>query len=406
MNSNTRNIITVLLWLGTTSIIYFLCLLVHMPFIITALIVLASLYYSYKYTKNIQTTAPNHIWLYTIVLLCGGYLFISNTSDVVIKHGLWDAWAIWNLHANYLAEPEYWQAMFKNADGAHPDYPLALPSILAFGRQLLQQDNYWIFTHAIHALITFTIPVLIFSEVYNKNKILAAIAFLILCNNIYFITHGVSQFADTLLSLFFLIALISIYYADNKKQVAIAAMFLGLCMWTKNEGVIIATITLLFNFKLFFKKGNIKHTLAGITPIVITLLIFKVGYAPSNDLVHAQGSETQAYLLDKSRYVMIYDSFVNNLNEHFSAIKKGILLYALLCLVSLKSPSKLVVMILFICAVYMSIYVITHQDLEWHLFTSQGRLMHQLAAPLIFVLAMEMSKQASIDILPAKNTTL
>src|SRR5262249_40595038 len=50
-------------------------------------------------------------------------------------YGRWDAWAIWNLHAKFLAAPSAaWRGMFDAALGwSQPDYPLLLPSAVARG---------------------------------------------------------------------------------------------------------------------------------------------------------------------------------------------------------------------------------------------------------------------------------
>ncbi|MBI1791555.1 MAG: hypothetical protein HYR60_28840, partial [Acidobacteria bacterium] len=47
-------------------------------------------------------------------------------------HGHWDAWAIWNLRARFLARPGQWRDAFHSLLVAHhPDYPLLIPALIA-----------------------------------------------------------------------------------------------------------------------------------------------------------------------------------------------------------------------------------------------------------------------------------
>ena len=49
-------------------------------------------------------------------------------------HGRWDAWAIWNLRAKFLATPsDRWRDAFDPVvSWSHPDYPLLLPLAVSY----------------------------------------------------------------------------------------------------------------------------------------------------------------------------------------------------------------------------------------------------------------------------------
>jgi len=66
-------------------------------------------------------------------LLCVIYLPVVREHLRATPHGAWDAWAIWNLRARFLAGPgDAWRAAFDDALAwSHTDYPLLLPATVA-----------------------------------------------------------------------------------------------------------------------------------------------------------------------------------------------------------------------------------------------------------------------------------
>lgn len=170
-------------------------------------------------------------------------------------------------------------------------------------------------------------------------------------------------------------------------MLAMSAAFLGCCIWTKNEGVIIAIIFCLFHYKEFFGKYRLKYSLAGVALPLTVWLLFKLVYAPANDMVAAQGNSTWILLRDTTRYKLIYDSFIANLNEHFKGLKWVVIIYLLLCIAMRRVPDKKVLMLLCCMLTYLLVYVVSPNDLEWHLFTSLSRLMHQLMPLAIYIFA-------------------
>ncbi len=398
MNSGSLHIIKLFLWLGLSSMIYFLCLMLHFPIVIAyTLSITLGIYWWYKKKDIISKGAFN---LFSIlIVVVGFFLAIKASLQVGEKYGLWDAWAIWNLHATYLAHPDQWQNMLHNADGAHPDYPLALPGILAYFKYALSNRYYQVAVHGLHLLITLSIPLLIFLEVQKKNLIIAGIALIMLCTNDLYITMGVSQLADTLLSLFFLIALVCIRNAQQSSQQILYATFsVGLCMWTKNEGIIIAVFILLFYFKQLFNRQHIKHALLGLSLPVFILLIFKLLYATPNDILSSDSQPFFDLLTDSKRYELIYHSFKTNLNLHFQWIKYALPLLAVHMVIKRSGIRKNINLVLAICVTYMGIYLVSPHDLEWHMFTSQSRLMHQLAPILLYAMADYFAEHATIDL--------
>ncbi|MBW7913584.1 MAG: phospholipid carrier-dependent glycosyltransferase [Taibaiella sp.] len=385
MQSDSKHILYIGLGIGCISILYYLLLIPGLPVFIIAPVIIAALVFLYRWlNKDYHPAVQNNIWRMAILAIA--LVMIADKADgLVDKHGQWDAWAIWNLHAHYLADPVYWKNMFRNLEHAHPDYPLALPATIAFFSRLAG-GFHMLMPYTLHVLIMLCIPVLIYTELYRKSLLVASLMLLLFINNDMFITQGVSQMADTMLAFFFLAAFVCFDYAkEHRQMIILTSAFLGLCMWTKNEGILLSLVFILFHAKVFVFEW--KRVLYGIALPLIALLVFKLGYAPANDLVSRQSAETFNNITDWSRYEQIYRSWMDTINQHYKTLKYLVVLYLLYCLLRRKLPDSRLLLILTCLAGYFMIYIFSHQDLEWHLFTSAHRLLHQLMPVTVYVFA-------------------
>lgn len=385
MQSDSKHILFIGLGIGCISILYFLLLITGLPVFITGPVIIAALVFLYKWlNKEYQPPVQNNIWRMAILAIA--LVLIADKADgLAEKYGQWDAWAIWNLHALYLAGPEYWQNMFQNLEHAHPDYPLALPATIAFFSRLVGGFHLLV-PYTLHVLVMLCIPVLIYTELYRKSLLLASLALLMFVTNDMFITQGVSQMADTMLAFFLLAAFVCFDYAkEHRQMIILTSAFLGLCMWTKNEGIMLSLVFILFHAKVFVFEW--KRALYGLALPLIALLVFKLGYAPANDLVARQSAETFSNITDWGRYEQIYRSWMDTINLHYKTLKYLVVLYLLYCLLRRKFPDNRLLLILTCLAGYFMIYVFSHQDLDWHLFTSAHRLLHQLVPVTVYVFA-------------------
>lgn len=384
MQSDSRHILFIGLGIGGVSILYFLMLIPGFPIYIITPVIVAALVFLYRWlNREYQPPVQNSIWRMAILAIA--LVLIADKADgLAEKHGQWDAWAIWNLHAHYLADPVYWKNMFQNLTHAHPDYPLALPATIAFFSRLA--GFHLLIPYTLHVLMKLCIPMLIYTEMNRKSLLVASLALLMFVTNDMFIIQGVSQMADTMLAFFFLAAFVCFdYVRENRQMIILTSAFLGLCMWTKNEGIMLSLVFVAFHAKVFVFEW--KQALYGIALPLIALLVFKLGYAPVNDLVSRQSAETFNNITDWSRYEQIYHSWMDTINEHYKTLKYLVVLYLLYCLMRRKLPDNRLLLILTCMVGYFMIYIFSHQNLEWHLFTSAHRLLHQLMPALVYVFA-------------------
>lgn len=390
METNSRHIINLLLCAGAASCIYYLSLLCGLPLAVPVVATLAAvvLLGCWMFIGMPQPEVPKYSFTVAAVALWCIYVLGENAVLLATKHGSWDAWGIWNFHARYLADGAHWKNMFRNTVNDHPDYPLGLPSLLAFAHRLSGFHFGLVIPFVVAFIVTISTPLLVFAQVSVKNRLVALVVLYLFAQDKYYITQGMAQYADTLLALFFLGAIVCLDNASShRRYIAFSMALLGCCMWTKNEGMILGAMFVLFNAKTLCSREHRWYALAGIALPVLTLLLFKATNPVHNDMVHGLGANTLHQLTNGKNYHLIYDSFVLNLNERFHYLKVMVLIYLALCLLGRRAPDKRLTMLLCCLGAYMGIYLTTTHGLEWHLATSQDRLMHQLMPAVLYVLA-------------------
>lgn len=374
---------------GFVSTIYFLLLMTGLPFVAMAAIIgIVALFAGWaiiKYNKDDKSTEPLSRFKH-LILGIGIVYFVTKVYPYSERYGGWDAWSIWNYHARFLAHPENWHKLTWYRI-CHPDYPMLVPGFAGFFARLISVDALEMISFVFSLTISLFIPILIFLEIAPRSVILGSVAYFLLLGNSSFLAEGVSQYADTALAFFFLCGLVAIKYAtEHTKYLLLAAGSLGCCLWTKNEGMVLVFLFVLFNFRELVFDGRWRYSLLGVSVPLLTLLWYKTAFAPPNGMIAEQSANTLAQLTDGNRYTMIWYSFVKNINEHFGYIKLFGLAFLMSLLLGRGRADKRFLLVLVCFAAYFMIYVITVEDLKWHLFTSQNRLMHQLMPALLYVI--------------------
>lgn len=382
------------------STLYFFSVALHLPFIITLAAVVAALYFTGKwfYNSSLPKAENNSSWWVFIVLGIALFLLAARASALAEVHGEWDAWAIWNLHTQYLLDPDNWHLITRNIEYGHPDYPMGLPAFNAFSIRLSGGNSTVITPFVVSVAFCLAIPAFVFINTAKRSLLVAIPALYFMGQDVFYLQRGIAQLADTPLAFFFLCAVACMYhYRENPQYIPLSAFFAASCMWIKNEGAVLAGIFLLFNINTYVKSKKMKQVAVAIAIPLITFVCYKVFYATPNDMVGGQGKDSFTRFSDPQRYKMIYDSFCKNLNGNFYYIKIGVLAYLLISLLRWRWPDRQFLMLSTCLVAYFFFYVFTPNDLEWHLNTSQNRLMHQLMPSFLFVLAHHFSALASGD---------
>ena len=336
-----------------------------------------------------------------ILCLVYGWMFNWYVPD-----GEWDAWAIWNLHARMLARaPALWRSHLLQLPYSHPDYPLLQP---------LTTARLWMFAGeelpSATKLVTFVFgfsPILVVSSslAVLKSWTHGAIALVFLAGSGSLVHLGISQYADSAVSLFLvstfaLLTAASVY--QQKGLACLAGLSAGFGAWVKNEGALFVVALVLVALLLAIKPANRPQLKALTWPFIIGLILPALCLAVFRTLVPAP-SDVMSWVLDWKRWTvgfrgkriwLILKSFGNRIwkiepwplpplawvliffdtvgaSGSGRALRSGI-----------RGLAVLGVMVLG----YVVIYATSAPDLVWYLNTSQQRLILQLWPAFIFLL--------------------
>ena len=320
--------------------------------------------------------------------------------------GGWDAFAIWNLHARFLfLGGEHWRDGFTNLiPWSHPDYPLLVPASVAHFWLYLGGDGPVVPAAIAFIFVLASAGLLVTGLFILKGRDQAYLGGIVLLGTPFLLEHGVSQYVDVALGYFFLatVVLVAFYKATNRGGLLVlAGVMAGFAAWTKNEGQLFACAFLLaFAAASCRDEGgqvcvsNTSRVLAGMIPILLAIMYFKMRIAPSGDLFRG-GESMLMKAADPHRYWMITRWFVKEFFEfgHWFVIPGTVLVIAYGWLMrrqtsaGRESGSSISALTLALTAAgYFAIFVITPYDLRWHLQYSLNRLFLQLWPSVLFLI--------------------
>lgn len=418
---------------GISSIIFiFLNLLGFTPLFIFLIEVLLIIFLILK-VKNLKKMIGQFEWLNLnkltrspILLLAAVIYFYSWMLDTGIfffdsiaePHGLWDAWADWNLGAKLISRDPYgWTKSFHEmiSEDFHTDYPLLQKGFIARCWILAKTET--VLVPMIFAFIfTFcTIGLLASSVASFTTKTEGLMAGLVLLCTPFFMTMGTSQYADNTVGYFFLATIVLLTFARSgtsmKPLLLIAAGFTaGLSAWSKNEGLLFILCLFTSQLTLLFFKSyrelfiELKYLLFGLIPILLFIGYYKMVIAPPNQIMIAQGPQTFVKLADPSRYATVYHWY----KMQFSAFGQWVLnpwwIFLLGILIkggisfrknNYAFVSNFTWLLLMLIGFFL-IEIITPLDLEFYLSTSLHRLFFQLFPSFIFIYFLALKNKQKI----------
>lgn len=348
---------------------------------------------------------PGFRWTWLLALAFAGILAMVCTRVIQMAAALpvgdWDAWAIWNLRAKFLAGPPgAWRYAFSPLlNNSHPDYP---PLLSAFVAQAWKAGgNMSAMAPALTSLLFFAalLALLVSAVTLLRGAALGLLAGLVILSTAALLNWAPAQYADIPLAFYYLgaLALIFVDAARGPSSARWPLLWAGLCTtfaaWTKNEGIVfLAILTLLFaGFTLWRARtpagwSRLKWLLAGAVPGVLLTLWLKFFLAPPSDLWVKQGASGLAKVADLTRYSALASGFFSDLLNLGSGVSHPLILLAILAillrwqfeeryrLASLIAAAAVVLVFLSYCAVLL----ITPNGLEWQVQTAFDRLILQV----------------------------
>ena len=375
-------------------------------------------------------TLPGFRWTWLLGLTFAGVFAVLFARLVQIAAALpvgdWDAWALWNLRAKFLAGPAgAWRYAFSPLlSNSHPDYPPLLSAFIA--RAWKAGGNMDAIAPMVTSLLFFTalIALLVSAVAMLRGAASGLLAGLVILSTTSLLNWAPAQYADIPLAFYYLGAAALVFIdADGTSDRRWPLLWAGLCAsfaaWTKNEGIVfLATLAIVFSILTLWRKRNaagwsgIGWLAAGAAPGIALTLWFKFFLAPPSDALVKQGTSGLAKLGDFSRYAQIAGGLFSNLLTLGSGVTHPFILLAILAvllrwefeeryrLASLITGAVVVLVFLSYCGVLL----ITPYGLEWQVQSSVDRLILQVwpSALLVFFVQLKRVRDAAPAPIPAK----
>ncbi len=330
------------------------------------------------------------------LLAAGALLFTYRFIGFSYRWGGFDGWAQWSMHARFLTGEADWRALLATRF-AHPDYPLMQPALIGAA---------WRAFGAVDALVPMLVSVAValgllialhsaVRAVAPKSFAVAAV--LLCCIDPGFARCAASQYADTLLAFWMLLAMAFLVRDQSKGpyQLVVAGFFAACAAWTKNEGIaFFAALSVVVASLLRFHIPRTFAFLGGALPVLLVLIGFKIGFAPPSDLAGPNGI-AWSKLFDASRHGLVLRTGVMHLASQggffLPLLGAGLLL-------AWRGKGRLIMAtVLLTAAAYYTIYLITPYEPVWHITHSVDRLAHQLVPLLLLALAASAGGRALLE---------
>jgi hypothetical protein len=401
-----------------------------------------------KSSNSIASSVPDikfpH-WLHRLVMASFAISILAALYAAVLRalahpHGDgWDAFAIWNLHARFFSVGgSHWRDGFSALiPWSHPDYPPLVPAAIAHVWGYIGHNDP-IVPAIISLVFTFaTLGLLVSSLATLRGITSAAMAGIALASTPFFIEQGAAQYADIPLSFFFLAAIALLHlYRQRSAQIpdgrptalfVLAGTAAGFAAWTKNEGLLFLFAFLVSQIAFFVWRRRPPSTelrlnsvrelvmlLLAIAPFLLLIAWFKSSIAPPGDLFSGSGKIHK--ILTPGRYWAILRWFVKDFFRFGNWVVPTTVVFVALRFLSPSSGIRrqtteyrvsAFTLALTLCG-YFAVYVITPNELYWHLRFSLNRLFLQLWPTVIFLFFLSVGRQSSCESQsepnPAPNT--
>lgn len=350
-----------------------------------------------------------------------GFSFVARIWNH--PHGLWDAWAIWNLRARFLyRSAEHWTDSFsRELFWSSPDHPLGLPGLIARTWKYLGNESVTVPMLVAGLFFVCTVGLLYAAVAKLSGRTSALSATLCLVGTPLFVTYGASQYADVPAGFFLLatVVLITLYDRSDPNRpgwLILAGLTLSLAIWTKNEGWLLLVAVTGSRLVMALTHRNIMrigremgHLLWGASAALVMVTILKVFLVPPSGLFATQDwNAIGTKLVDLSRYATVGQSFLQQMSLYGNGMSLALVGGVVLLgpnwhrLRSAQCWSGFLTLGIMLTGFFF-IYIITPENLDWHLRTSLDRILLQIWPMTIFLFWQTVGRPSGVQ-LPRTNT--
>lgn len=217
-----------------------------------------------------------------------------------LPHGEWDAWAVWNQKARFLARGGRQWISALAIDWSHPAHPLLVP--LTVARLWAYAGREITLVPAMVGIVfgTATVAVVMGGLGLHRKRAWCAGAVLLAPGT--FLQHWTAQQADIPLAFFMVASLVVLAHTrislspgtrDTQALLLVAGGLASFALWTKNEGMLLLGATALVASAVGVRSGHVGRVAwwaAGVVPALLTVLWFKLTLAPVAPYYLPEGS--------------------------------------------------------------------------------------------------------------------
>lgn len=272
---------------------------------------------------------------------------------------------------------------------AHPDYPLLLPLGEAWVYKTLGEFNDYLVKALFPIYFIGTLAVF-YSCLIRLFKRKAALLFTFFLATVsQFRNFGFTSYAEIVLVFYFTASFLYLFLwmkKENFSYLILSALLAFSGIWTKNEGSMLFLVNLIvLAIMLIDKKINLsKKIIYFLTYSLIVVLlfspwiIFKSSNGLSNDVINKDTMKISVAFKNLNRILPI----LNEYQKHVFGPKKWNIIWILVILIFIlkfknifKDDQKYFTYAVIFCFLgYALVYIITPQNLGWHLSTSGSRI--------------------------------
>jgi len=308
----------------------------------------------------VTRTAFPRLNLLIIAVLLVAFFVIAVRPERI--YGNWDAWAIWNVKARavyFLG----WD-MIRSPIFHHPDYPPLLPIIGALLMRIFGDTPLVIV--AVHGVL---LAILLLLPRWRWWALLIV--------GVISVQYALTQYAD----LFIAVTLLAATVTFQRKQDAQLGLILGISLFVKNEGMVIALSFILM--RVLVERRLPLRSMVVLSPFVIALGVYKYWVGAPSEFFEAGAFQR---MFDMSRQSLLIPYMIGTSFIHFNFALPVVLLITLLKDGKLRFIPPLVVCA-FILGGYWLIYTITPLPFLWHLDMSYDRLLFHLLPTFVYAVS-------------------
>jgi len=344
---------------------------------------------------------------FLILLLSGMVAFTMLAS--LEPHGDWDAWVSWNLRARFLfGAGDQWQRAFSPlTPRACPGYPVFLSGLVARSWKYAGTASPLV-PVVVAALFTFGAVGLVFSALHVlRGRTQALLAGAVLLGTPFLLLHGVSQYADVPIAFFFLATIVLLTLSSRLRDaryglLALAGLMCGLAVYTKHEGLLfllgLTVVGIVSLVRADDRKACLKRLGAFVAGAAVPLILFiyvKAAMAPGTNYMVAAltGEAVLRRLAEPWRYVTVIWALLEQAFkvQKWCALPVVLPFYLLLTGTQVDERdragfSTALWLLAFMLFGHFVMFLITHDNLEWHVKWSLDRLLLQLWPAAVFLL--------------------